>query len=179
MIREKGYLTLLDAATRLKELDILFRIDYVGGWYSKQAESEFRAAVIRLKLQSEIEHHGAVHERSRVKKFHMDADAFVLPSYYATEASPMSIIEALSAGTPVITTRQGGIPEMVKDGREAILVDPKDPPAIAEAIIRLRDQTVWKTMASAAYDRFESHYHPDIVRSKWIDLLQSVNLEDR
>jgi glycosyltransferase involved in cell wall biosynthesis len=63
------------------------------------------------------------------------ADVFLLPSY--REGLPYSLLESMAAGTPVITTRVGGIPDVVTDGANGILVPRRDPHAIARAIIQL------------------------------------------
>lgn len=60
------------------------------------------------------------------------ADVFILPSYY--EGLPISILEAMSYGMPIISTPVGGIPEVVKDGDNGFLVTPGDKKAIFKAI---------------------------------------------
>ena len=124
-----------------------------------------------------VHHHGPVHERALVKEFHLGADAFVLPSYYPTEAQPVSIIEALSAGTPIITTDQGGIREMVSHGEEALMVPAKSPSAIADAIRQLTNPTAWLELSLRARKLFLEKYHPDVIRKQWIELIDSINEE--
>jgi len=63
------------------------------------------------------------------------ADIFVFPSHY--EGMPMAILEALAAGLPIVATAVGGIPELVGDGENGILVPPREPKALAAAIERL------------------------------------------
>ena len=63
------------------------------------------------------------------------ADAFVLPS--VSDPKPLVIPEAMAAGLPVVGTLVDGIPEFVQDGRNGLLVTPRDPEALADAIIRL------------------------------------------
>ena len=64
-------------------------------------------------------------------------DLFVLPSLY--EGMPLSILEAMGAGLPVIATAVDGTPEVVEDGETGLLVPPADPAALARAVVRLLD----------------------------------------
>ena len=79
-------------------------------------------------------------------------DVAVLSSDY--EGSPLSIMEYMAAGKPIVSTRVGGIPELVEDGREALLVEPRDPEAFAAAVTRLlRDPAEAKRLGDAARER--------------------------
>ncbi|MGB9802180.1 MAG: glycosyltransferase [Desulfofundulus sp.] len=62
-------------------------------------------------------------------------DVFVLPS--TTEGLPLTILEAMAAGKPVIASRVGGLPEVVVDGETGFLVPPGDPQALARALAQL------------------------------------------
>ncbi len=62
-------------------------------------------------------------------------DVAVLPSY--REAQGLSILEAMALSRPVVASAVGGIPEMIDDGRTGLLVPPRDPGALAAAIVRL------------------------------------------
>lgn len=63
------------------------------------------------------------------------ARVFVLPSLYETFG--LAILEAMASGLPIVTTRTGGIPELVEDGSNGMLVGPRNHEALAEAIIKL------------------------------------------
>jgi glycosyltransferase involved in cell wall biosynthesis len=63
-----------------------------------------------------------------------DSDVFVLPSL--AEGFSLSIIEALSAGLPVVATRVGGADEVIDDGRNGFLVPPSDADALSQTVIR-------------------------------------------
>ncbi|MGZ6898493.1 MAG: glycosyltransferase family 4 protein [Acidimicrobiia bacterium] len=84
---------------------------------------------------------------------------FALPS--DIDKSPYSILEAMFAGLPVVSTPVGGIPEMVLDGKTGILVPPEDDTAIADAIERLLgDDALRAELGRAgrayAYERFDA-----------------------
>lgn len=71
------------------------------------------------------------------------ADLLVLPSYY--EAFSVSIVEAMAAGVPVVSTAVGGVPDVLEDGACGVLVPPRDVEALAAALIN----TLLDTEASA------------------------------
>ncbi|WP_172136080.1 glycosyltransferase family 4 protein [Adlercreutzia sp. ZJ473] len=73
-----------------------------------------------------------------VRPFLEKCSAFVLPSYYG-EGTPKGCLEAMAVGRAVITTDSVGCREVVRDGGNGFLVPPRDPEAIAEAMIRLID----------------------------------------
>jgi glycosyltransferase involved in cell wall biosynthesis len=82
---------------------------------------------------------------------------FALPS--EIDKSPFSVLEAMFAGLPVVTTDVGGIPEMVLDGKTGILVPPGDEPAIADAVERLLGDDALRTaMGDAARERAHARF---------------------
>jgi glycosyltransferase involved in cell wall biosynthesis len=83
------------------------------------------------------------------KKLLDEAYLYVLPSYF--EGLPMSILEALATGTPVITTPVGGIPDAVRDGYNGFLVPTNSPQQIADRIEKvLNDKNLWNRLSENA-----------------------------
>jgi glycosyltransferase involved in cell wall biosynthesis len=81
------------------------------------------------------------------------ADVFVFPSVW-DEPSGNPPIEAMAAGVPVVSTRTGGTPEYVADGKTGLLVEPGNAGALAEAILRLlTDEDLRTTIGKAARNR--------------------------
>lgn len=77
---------------------------------------------------------------------------FVLPSL--SEGLPVALLEAMAWGRPIVATGMGGVPEVVEDGREALLVPPGDPAALADAVGRLLgDRGERRRLAAAAEER--------------------------
>jgi glycosyltransferase involved in cell wall biosynthesis len=78
-------------------------------------------------------------------------DVAVLPSY--REAQGLTILEAMALSRPVVASNVGGIPEVIEDGVSGLLVPPRDPEALAAAIIRLLvDHSYADTLARAGHE---------------------------
>jgi len=85
------------------------------------------------------------------------SDVFVLSS--RGDALSLSVLEALSAGTPIVTTRVGGLPEAVEDGVSGIVVAPEDPQALAAAInALLADPEMRRRIAAAGQRSFVERF---------------------
>jgi glycosyltransferase involved in cell wall biosynthesis len=90
------------------------------------------AEIGRLGLEERVR---LVGERSDVPELLAGADAFVLSS--ASEGMPISVLEAMAAGLPVVASRVGGMAELVADGETGLLVTPGAPQELASALRRL------------------------------------------
>jgi glycosyltransferase involved in cell wall biosynthesis len=95
---------------------------------------ELEAEIQRLEIGDRVHLLG---ERRDVLELLADADLFVLSS--ASEGMPVSVLEAMAAGLPVVGSRVGGVPELVVEGETGLLVEPGDPDELAAAIDRLLD----------------------------------------
>lgn len=96
--------------------------------------AEVRAAISRLRLTEAVHLLGLLPD-SRLRAELSAAAVVALPS--RQEVAPMTLIEAMAAGIPVLSTTAGGIPDLVSDGVTGRLVPPADPPALAAALIEL------------------------------------------
>lgn len=87
---------------------------------------------------------------------------YILPSY--AEGLPVSIIEAMAAGLAIIATRVGGIPEMIQDGKDGLLVSPGDIDGMTAALTRLvSDASFRAQLGDSARKTFLSRYSADRV----------------
>lgn len=86
--------------------------------------------------------------RTRIASFLKGLDIFVLPS--KTEGFSLSTVEAMAVGLPVIVTKSGGPEEIIDDLNDGLLVDANDPNALAEKILLLLDDIVFKKRISSA-----------------------------
>ncbi len=129
----------------------------------------------RAALEAEIRRLGIgdrvrlVGERRDVPELLAGADLFVLPS--ASEGMPVSVLEAMAAGLPVVGSRVGGVPELVVDGETGLLVEPGDPEALAAAIGRLvADPELRRQLGDAGRERAQRRFALEPFRRAHVEL---------
>ncbi len=133
MEERKGPLRVVQALTRLPRQKLAKVRLVVAGDGDVQAVQQ---SVADLGLHEHVDVHTWLDERER-NVLLQEGDVMVLPSL--AEGMPMSVLEAMSWGIPVIASPVGGIPDLVKDGVNGFLVPPTDIDAIAQAMMRMID----------------------------------------
>jgi L-malate glycosyltransferase len=160
---EKGTQFLLDAAARLAATTDRFRIIVVGDGPE------------RVRLEAMARGLG-LSDRVIFAGFHSDTapwyaamDAFVLPSL--TEGTPMALLEAMAHRLPVIASAVGGVPAMLSDSDNGLLVPPADVAALAMAMEKLTSTpSLRKTLAEGGVRAIRRHY--DV--ASWIGRVRNV-----
>jgi glycosyltransferase involved in cell wall biosynthesis len=124
------------------------------------------AQIERLGLTDSVELLGT---RDDVAQILGSADVFVLSSIY--ECLPISVLEAMAAGLPVVATDVGGVPELVVDGETGFIVGSRDPEALANALAKLlADRDLRRRFGHAGRARVEAHFGIDRFRRDHVDL---------
>ncbi|MFZ9935718.1 MAG: glycosyltransferase family 4 protein [Luteolibacter sp.] len=135
----KGVLEIIKTAAILKdkgqEKNFHFRI--VGKWFSKEFQKETEALRRELAVESMVELVGELTGDDKWQAYR-DADVFFFPTHYASEATPIVLMEALGAGLSLLTTKWAGIPAMLDGCGSARLCDTRSPEQYAEALLALR-----------------------------------------
>ena len=128
----KGLEYLLEALATVSfpfELDLAGDPDYEPAYRSRLEER-----IDSLGLRDRVRFMGRLDD-AQLDAAHREADVFVAPSVW--EGFGMAVQDALLYGLPIVATRVGGIPELVRDGEHGLLVPPRDPAALAHALERL------------------------------------------
>jgi glycosyltransferase involved in cell wall biosynthesis len=133
LVPAKGQHVLLAAAARLAAEGRSILVRFVGDGPDRAAlEQEVR----RRGIETSVRFEGSVNQ-DRVGEYYRRAGVFVLPSF--AEGIPVVLMEAMAMEIPCVTTFVNGIPELIRDGADGILVAPSDDLALAAAIARLID----------------------------------------
>lgn len=170
MIPSKGYMDLLKAIPEfiaLCEKDI--EVNFVGNWANEGSLSSFEGTVDQLGVGNKVKIFGGISDRSKIKNILLVSDVFVLPTYYPLEAQPISIIEAMNAGTPIISTVHASIPDYVIDNVNGYLIDKKSPKQIAKALVKLNDYENWQEKALSARSTYEQKFKPEVIKKRLIE----------
>lgn len=146
----KGHADLVKSLTKLDDIQQNLKVLFIGdGPYRKQLEE----LTTQLGLENTILFTGF---RDDISGLLSASDLFVLPSY--SEGLPISVLEAMSVGLPVVATDVGGMREIIKDGETGYLVPAKDVDELAVTIRRCienKDITEAVSRAGRAYVRAE------------------------
>lgn len=136
LLESKGVLVLLDACKILKEKGYRFICDFVGGETAEIDALRFVREVEIRNLTGFVMYHGRKYGEEKAI-FWQNADIFVFPTYYYNECFPLVLLEAMQQGIACISTNEGGIPDIIEDGKTGFLVDKQNPEQVADRIEQL------------------------------------------
>lgn len=127
----KGVIDLIHATERLAAAGVICEVVLIGGMPDEGSAAEEavrRAADGRVRLLGSRAH-------EEMPEAYRDGDVLCLPSWW--EAAPLSVLEGMASGLPVVATAVGDLPRMVTDGVTGRLVAPRDPDGLAAALAPL------------------------------------------
>lgn len=161
---KKGHDVLIRAVAKLREAGRDVRLVIVGEGPERPG---LERRVRELGVSEAVDLAGA-EPPERVRARLAAADVFALAAVVAANGDldgvPISLMEAMAAGVPVVSTRLSGIPELIEDGREGLLASPGDPESLAAAIAAvLDDPGRARAMVARAREKVEREF--DLRRS--------------
>jgi glycosyltransferase involved in cell wall biosynthesis len=102
------------------------------------------------------------------------ADIFVLSSDH--EGKPLSVIEAMAAGLPIVSTAVGGVPELLQNGKEGFIVQPGHANGLSEAMMTLlNDSNLRRAMGEAAAVRAKAKFDVSAMVRAYEELYEEVS----
>lgn len=126
----KGIETVLEALADLRRQGLPVRLRAVGNFESLDYQQQVQRLSARLDLENCVDWVGF---RSEVDRELQQMDVFVLPSLLS-EGMPMSVLEAMAVGTPVVASRVDGVTDVIRDGEDGLLIQPGDVVELSRAL---------------------------------------------
>ncbi|MCX5871333.1 MAG: glycosyltransferase family 4 protein [Deltaproteobacteria bacterium] len=137
---------------------------------------ECRAFLESHRLQDKVQFLGELNLPQLQSAF---AGASVVALLSFQETAPLVVAEAMAAGVPVVTSKAGGLPYMVRHGKNGFLTDTDNPEEAAGYLIRLlRDRDLNRTMGKAARSYAREQFHPRIVARKTLQVYHTRLADD-
>jgi len=173
LIESKGIFELLDACAILQKKGIEFECDFIGA-EGDLTINQFNEKVQQKQLTSRVKYLGKKYGQEKQEALE-NAQIFAFPTYYTNECFPLVLLEAMSAGLPVISTFEGGIPDIVEEGVTGFLISRKDTHELAEKLemLIMNPELRWK-MGVAARNKFEKEFMLQIFEHRIIDILDNL-----
>jgi glycosyltransferase involved in cell wall biosynthesis len=154
----KGVLVLLDALGDLQKRGVDFRCVVLGAYDSTDISAEVARKIDDLRLEEHVALLG-VQSGAQFHATFRSATVFCFPTFYESENFPLVLLEAMSAGLPIVTTRWRGGASIVRDGVTGSLVPVHDAPAVADALeLILTNPATADSMSRAAREIFLRDY---------------------
>lgn len=154
MIKEKGVYTFLEAIKLLKNEYDNFQCHFVGGWSDVTPEN-FENFVETNGLSHQVFAHGPKYNNEK-NAFFEKSDVFVFPTFYHYETFGIVNLEAMQHALPIISTPEGGIPDIVLEGETGFLIPQRSHEQLAEKMkIFINHPKKRKTMGQAGRKRYE------------------------
>jgi len=168
VIAWKGHADALQAAALLAKQGLACELSIFGSGppdYVKQLKAQARA----LGIEELVHWRGFVADRAAIYR---DIDVCIVPSR-DPEPFGLSALEASACGRPVVCSAAGGLGEIVEDGKTGLVVEPRRPDRLAEAVAKLaRDRALLASMGAAGRQRAKSEFSQEKFIDRFIALIE-------
>jgi glycosyltransferase involved in cell wall biosynthesis len=168
----KGWQDLLTVARRICHTHPQVEFIFHGRPAFGLTEDEVRSRIAADDGGGRIRYLGPVFGEAKWQAL-ADADVFAFPSWH--EAFPLSVLEALSAGLPVVATEVGGVPDALTHGKGGCIVPPRDPAGMQAALeALLADAPLRARMGEWNRRRYEQNYTVAAYGRRWEEWLRQA-----
>lgn len=175
--RQKGLFVLLEAVPLVVREYPKVEFHIAGPWWGADTEQLVRKQLEERHLASHVTFHGQLAGEKKMA-FLQQGDLFVFPGIQQ-EGQPLTVLEAMCAGLPVIATDRGCLRETVIEGETGFIVPPHSPEAIAERILlMIREPHVRQRLGANARLRYEREYTMPTFAARMADLFAQVGQSD-
>ena len=156
LMKSKGVFTLLDSCKILKDLGYKYECRFIGGETKEIDRKLFQEEVSKRGLEALVKYVGKKYNDEKYEEI-SNADVFVFPTL--NETFGLVILEAMQQGVPVISTAEGGIPDIITDNETGLIVKSRDSNSLAQAIAKLFDNPEEiKRLGENGYVKYNNEY---------------------
>lgn len=168
LLPEKGVEDLLDACKLLK--DRKFTCRFVGAPTPDIDAGRLHLLSAERGVEDIVRYDGPLYGSDKQAAW-AGADVFVLPTH--NDCFPLVVLEAMAAGLPVVSTREGGIPEEVEDGVTGLLCDKESPESLADSLrFVLDDPALRRRMGEAGRERYGRLFTREAFERRMVEILK-------
>lgn len=173
LIESKGVFVLLEACAILKSKNLDFNCVFIGG-IGDVTENQFIAKIKDLDLDLHVIYQGKRYG-SEKENAYLNATIFVFPTFYHNETFGLVNLEAMQFSLPVISTFEGGIPDVVEDGCTGFLVPQQNAKALASKIeILIKSPDLRFKMGNAGRLKYENEFTLTVFEERISQILLQV-----
>lgn len=172
MMVTKGVWELLEALCILRKRGLDFICDFVGGWKDIQPD-EFYARVNEYGLSDCVNAHGAKYGMEK-EEFFCRADIFVFPTYYHNECFPLVLLEAMMHGVACVSTEEGGISNIIENGKTGIIVERNNAEKLASSLEKfIGNMQRCRQMGQEGLKRYKQEFTLQRFEERFCECLQT------
>ncbi|MFB6341492.1 glycosyltransferase family 4 protein [Saccharicrinis sp. FJH62] len=170
LIEAKGVYILIEACKVLAQKNIAFTCTLAG------AEGDVTKKILDRMIQKhglsdKIEYVGLKVGEEKSELF-LTADIFTLPTYYSSECFPLVLLEAMQSKLPIISTYEGGIPDIIDDGITGFLVPQKNVDLLAQKLeLLINNESLRTEMGEAGLEKYKGSFTFDTFESSLSKIL--------
>jgi len=171
MTESKGIYILLDACKMLKDKGYKFTCNFVGPWNSV-TEHSFNNYVTKNRLNGHVIYKGKKYGKDKEQYFRR-ADIFAFPTF--NDCFGLVLLEAMQFSLPVVSTYEGGIPDIVEDGVTGFLCPQKDVTALAGKLeMLIKDRFLRVQMGAAGNRKYKKEFTLENLENNLKSILISI-----
>lgn len=180
-VESKGFNVLLDALGKLVKIDKHIECYVVGTDIDGKRINHYKEEVTHLGIENIVKFIGAV-PQDKLIELYKECNVFVLPCIKTKnnkmDGLPVSLMEAMAVGLPVISTKLSGIPELIEHGKNGLLATPSNTDDLVLQIIRLMDDSLLsEQFAKSAREKVEKEFNINTSAKHMINCLNLTSKE--
>ncbi|SMC62847.1 glycosyltransferase family 4 protein [Cellulophaga tyrosinoxydans] len=170
LLKFKGLFVLVDACKILKTRKVVFQSVVVGG-EGDISKEEFENIIKQNNISDVLFYVGRKYNEEKAAEF-KNADIFVHPTL--DDCAPIVLLEAMQFSLPMVSTFEGGIPDIIQEGKSGFLVQKNDATSLADKIeILINDELLREEMGAYANKRYATHHTLAVFEENLVSILKA------